>query len=121
MRGSASSKPAPVEEAKKEATKPMFTRSKKPVVVGGDDVKDIQSSKQNYDFSVFQTSNFSEKQPRKERAEGDEESKDQKPRQRRDFPQGGFNNEKQAAADDFADFQTVTDKRQRRPKEGSAF
>ena len=40
-------------EEKKEATKPVFTSSKKKTLTGGDQVEAIQSSKQNYDFSSF--------------------------------------------------------------------
>jgi hypothetical protein len=40
-------------EEKKEATKPVFTSTKKKTLTGGDQVEAIQNSKQNYDFSSF--------------------------------------------------------------------
>lgn len=38
-------------EERKEATKPVFTSSKKKMLGGGSNVDDIINSKQNYDFS----------------------------------------------------------------------
>lgn len=39
------------QEERKVASKPVFTSSKKKAFVGGDNVEEIQQSKQNYDFS----------------------------------------------------------------------
>jgi hypothetical protein len=48
-------------EERKEASKPIFTSSKKKTLVGGDQVETIQSSKQNYDFSTFKTAAATDK------------------------------------------------------------
>ena len=40
-------------EEKKEATKPVFTSSKKKTFTGSDQDELIQSSKQNYDFKSY--------------------------------------------------------------------
>ena len=114
----AQAKPAatPVEE-KKEATKPVFTSSKKKNLGGGDDIAAIQSSKQNYDFSSLGFSSASSKVNKGER-NPEEESKEQKPpRQKREYnnePKGEQPRKEQAAFEDDGDFQTVTEKKRRR-------
>jgi hypothetical protein len=68
----------PAVEEKKEATKPVFTSSKKKVLVGGDQVDNIQQSKQNYDFSSLRTSAATDKVSKQEGHDG-------QPRQKREY------------------------------------
>lgn len=69
--------PRPAVEEKKEATKPVFTSSKKKALTGGDQVEAIQSSKQNYDFSSLRTAAATNKVAKPEDRDGE-------PRQKRE-------------------------------------
>lgn len=84
----------PVVEEKKEATKPVFTSSKKKVLVGGDQAETIQQSKQNYDFSSFRTAAATDKVSKPEGHDGE-------PRQKREF---GDRPQKQFDEDHDEDF-----------------
>ncbi len=91
-------------EERKEASKPVFTSSKKKALKGGDNVEDIQNSKQNYDFSSMGMSTASSKAAREHREDNNEG--DSRPR---------YSDKPKAAAPskgfDDGDFEVVKDKR----------
>ncbi len=77
----------PVEtEERKEASKPVFTSTKKKTIVGGAPVEEIQSSKQNYDYSSLKVSASTNKVARpKEEGTVEGANHEDRPRQRRDY------------------------------------
>ena len=77
----------PVEtEERKEVSKPVFTSSKKKPIVGGAPVEEIQSSKQNYDYSSLKVSASTNKVARpKEEGPAEGTYHEDKPRQRREY------------------------------------
>lgn len=79
---------APIEE-RKEATKPVFTSSKKKHLDGGAATEEIQNSKQNYDFSSLKISAATSGQPKTKAehealAEG-HQTENRAPRQKREY------------------------------------
>lgn len=92
-------------EERKIGTKPIFTSSKKKAFVGGDQAETIQSSKQNYDFSLMRTSAATDKV-----SKGPELGEDGEPRQKREF--GDKPSGRRFDFDENADdFETVTEKK----------
>lgn len=112
---------APVEE-RKEATKPVFTSSKKKHLEGGAATEEILNSKQNYDFSSLKVSAATSGQPKTKAeheafAEG-QHTENRAPRQRREYQEPeerSFGSKKHVVVDFDAEFETVTDKK-RNPK-----
>ena len=77
----------PVEtEERKEVSKPVFTSSKKKPIVGGAPVEEIQSSKQNYDYTSLKVSASTNKVARpKEEGTAEGTYHEDRPRQRREY------------------------------------
>ena len=96
-----------VVEERKEATKPFFTSSKKKALKGGDNVADIQNSKQNYDFSSLGLSAASSKTAKELR----EEANEGEPRARKEGTSDRPRVAAPSKAFDDGDFEVVKDKR----------
>lgn len=108
---------APIQEERKEASKPVFTSSKKKVLKGGDDPDSIQASKQNYDFSRLGMSTASNKVVQKdaqrdgEDSQNPEQARERKPKTYSDAPVA-----KAQATETYIenDFEVVQEKRRTR-------
>jgi hypothetical protein len=110
---------AAAQEERKEATKPVFTSSKKKVLKGGDEVDSIQSSKQNYDFGRLNMSTASNKVAQKDNQRDGEDAQNgegQQPRERKPKTYNDAPVSKPQERNDFIenDFEVVQEKRRTR-------